>query len=59
MVSVGIILKLRSHREDKMNNIYWDSVPIGRTYRKMMCRIGVWFLNQAGIEIKEWEEVND
>lgn len=42
-----------------MNNIYWASVLIGKNYRKMMCRIGVWFLNRAGIEIKEWEEVND
>jgi hypothetical protein len=40
-----------------MNNIDWDSVLLGKLYRRTMCRIGVWFLCLAGIEIKEWEEV--
>ena len=39
------------------NNIVWTEVLIGRPYRGLMCRIGVWFLNRAGITIKEWEEV--
>lgn len=41
-----------------MNNIDWNSVLVGKLYRKTMCRIGIFFLSLAGIEIVEWEEVD-
>ena len=40
-----------------LNNIDWDKTLVGREYRKLMCKIGVWFLERSGIEIVEWEEV--
>ena len=41
-----------------MNNIDWDSVLLGKFYRRTMCRLGVLFLNLAGIKIIEWDEVD-
>lgn len=45
------------NKRRRMNNIDWDSVLLNKFWRRTMCRIGVWFLSQAGIEIKEWEEI--
>jgi hypothetical protein len=40
-----------------MDNIDYRYVLVGKFYRRIMCRIGVWFLSRAGIEIVEWLEV--
>ena len=37
-------------------NIDWDYVLIGRPFRRFFCRVGVFFIILAGIDIKEWEE---
>lgn len=39
-----------------LNNIDWDRTLVAQNYRRFMCRLGVWFLERAGIKIVEWEE---
>lgn len=46
-----------------LNKIYKEAEGMVKfllsQYRRNMCRIGLWFLNRAGIFITHWEKDND